>query len=287
MTYDSSVDQFKKNMKIMQKISGHVMEAHYSIQGKDQNVYQMVGSSNSRLDSNGKALYSRTFLRNDTERFIQQTLKTVQIRTDFNKALGESKDHFTRQLFHQTKTPLQILMALHNNANFTNQDDTKAFSSAIASLADLSLDMSILCGNINNGECLQPEVTFIQHVKELVSEIFNTGEFCNFSLDQFQYDFDPVCNSMKNVNRLLPRALHHLILNAVEHGTTGSDIQVTANIITKQNKIQISVINQCDDDININLIRNSLNNETFDSALPIFPFSGKGCKAAHGDTASP
>jgi hypothetical protein len=116
---------------------------HLVMQSKDLKTnHNMIINVNNCLDRNGNLLYTRSFLHSD----------------DHIQSSNESNDRFMRHLFHETKTPLQILLSIKHYAHFDSDDDYSAFVTAIDSLSTLTLDMSILCGNINNGqECISKD----------------------------------------------------------------------------------------------------------------------------------
>ena len=125
---------------------GSEQSAYCMLQSQDRkNTYYMSSVSNHRIDRTGRLVYTRSFLHN-ADYHIEST--------------NESNDRFMRHLFHETKTPLQILLSIKPFAHFDADDDHSAFVTAIDSLSTLTLDMSILCGNTNNGqECLSKDGT--------------------------------------------------------------------------------------------------------------------------------
>ena len=256
-----SRDTFKNKLAILKESEDKMVESHYTIESKNGNAYQVITTANAKLDSDNKILYTRSFTRNETNNFFQHTLNNLTRQAETSVSQTESKDRFTRQLFHETKTPCQILMALKYNAKFKSDEDYKAFCIAIDSLSNLALDMSILTGNTNNGECLATETTMMDYTNGIISNLIEIGDILGLAYQNampefiFQFD-DDVCN-MHHINRLLPRAMYHLIRNSIQHSVSGDQICIEGRIIKESNQLRISVINKCEADINIDYIKHS------------------------------
>ena len=120
----------------------------------------MAGIMNARRDAtNSQILYIRSFMVDRTHRALQKTLQTLDIQTAATTAVIQYKDCFSRQLFHEAKTPLQILTGLTPVVKFNNINDQQMFSIAIKMLSNLIMDMSIVSDSINVNECLNPLLT--------------------------------------------------------------------------------------------------------------------------------
>ena len=257
LTLEASRERFHQSLTSEKA----TIESHYTIQSRDGKAHQVVTVSNKRHDESGRIMYTRNFSRDETHAYFQQTLQNLSLLAETSQQSLESKDRFTRQLFHETKTPCQILMALKYTAKFKNDEDYHAFCIAIDSLSNLTLDMSILTGNVNNDECLATDTTLMDYTNGIISNVVEIGDilglaYQNNEMPQFEFNFDDKFTEMRNISRLLPRAMYHLIRNSIKHNSNGHKIFLSGNILHNTNQLRFTVINACDS-LDIQSIRNS------------------------------
>ena len=97
--------------------------------------------------------------------------------------------------------------------------------------------------------------TLSEIIHETILDLLEIGDFSNISLKQFHLSLDPEFVSIKYINRLLPRAMHHLIKNTMQYSKSKEKIFIDGKINKEKNQIVLTTLNQSENNIDIDLVK--------------------------------
>ena len=215
-----------------------IRDAPFKFRTKSGELRYLIVDSNVNWNADGTFKHTRCFIRDDTQRKIEEEIKAMELK--HMKNLNDGKDTFIRRIFHDIKTPLHIIS--HSVSDMEDSfrqkiipkiDDFKFIHQNIDSIVSIAEDIRY-CIEFSEGRTvtINPEPFEIETALRDIASYVETIERRSSQKLVFMYKFE---NCPKTVlsDSTIYRVFYHLFRNAVRFNSQDSNIHVEISLLTE------------------------------------------------------